>query len=82
MAITGMTGAVYVSDVKTAPAAFNNETCSAVDAQRKRYQIDDPDLMYLDPTYPVLVEVNGVPVASGFTLEHAGAMSYSMKLWV
>ena len=72
MAITGMVGAVYVSDVKTAPAAFNNETCSAVDAQRKRYQIDDPDLMYWDPTYPGLVEVNGVPVASGFTLEHAG----------
>ena len=72
MAITGMTGAVYVSDVNTAPAAFNNETCSAVDAQRKRYQIDDPELMYWDPTYPVLVEVNDSPVSTGFTLEHAG----------
>ena len=67
-----MTGAVYVSDVNAAPAVFNYESCSAVDAQRKRYQIDDPDLMYWDPTYPVLVEVNGVSVASGFTLEYAG----------
>ena len=72
MAITGMTGAVYVSDVNTAPVSFNDETCSAVDAQRKRYQIDDPDLMYWDPTYPVLVEVDGDPVSTGFTLEHAG----------
>ena len=72
MAITGMTGAVYVSDVDTAPVSFNNESCSAVDAQRKRYQIDDPDLMYWDPTHPVLVEVNDEAVAAGFTLEHAG----------
>ena len=72
MAISGMTGAVYISDVNTAPVSFNDETCSAVDAQRKRYQIDDPDLMYWDPTYPVLVEVDGDPVSTGFTLEHAG----------
>ena len=72
MAITGMTGAVYVSDVNAAPESFNDEPCSAVDAQRKRYQIDDPDLMYWDPDYPVLVEVNEEPVLSGFTLEHAG----------
>ena len=72
MAITGMTGAVYVSNVNTAPAVFNYESCSAVDAQRKRYQIDDPELMYWDPTYPVLVEVNDSPVSTGFTLEHAG----------
>ena len=72
MAVVGLTGAVYVSDVNTAPVSFNDETCSAVDAQRKRYQIDDPDLMYWDPTYPVLVEVDGDPVSTGFTLEHAG----------
>jgi hypothetical protein len=72
MAVVGMTGAVYVSDVNTAPVSFNDETCSAVDAQRKRYQIDDPDLIYWDPTYPVLVEVNDSPVSTGFTLEHAG----------
>lgn len=71
MAITGMTGAVYVSDVNTAPVSFLDEPCTG-DAQRKRYQIDDPDLRYWDPTYPVLVEVNGSSVSTGFTLEHAG----------
>lgn len=71
MAITGMTGAVYVSDVNTAPVSFLDEPCTG-DAQRKRYQIDDPDLRYWDPTYPVLVEVGGSVVTSGFTLEHAG----------
>ena len=72
MAITGMTGAVYVSDVNTAPADFSDETCSAVDAQRKRFQIDDDELRYWDTATPVLVEVNEEPVLSGFTLEHAG----------
>ena len=72
MAITGMTGAVYVSDVNTAPAVFNYESCSAVDATRKRYQIGEEDLRYWDPTYPVQVEVNDSPVSTGFTLEHAG----------
>lgn len=71
MAISGMTGAVYVSDVNTAPVSFLDEPCTG-DAQRKRYQIDDPDLRYWDPTYPVLVEVNGSSVSTGFTLEHAG----------
>jgi hypothetical protein len=72
MAVVGLTGAVYVSDVNTAPVSFNDETCSAVDAQRKRYQIDDDELQYWDPDYPVLVEVNDEPVSTGFTLEHAG----------
>ena len=72
MAVVGLTGAVYVSDVNTAPVSFSDESCSAVDAQRKRYQIDDPDLMYWDPTHPVLVEVNDEAVEAGFTLEHAG----------
>jgi hypothetical protein len=67
-----MTGAVYVSDVNTAPVSFNDESCSAVDAQRKRFRIDDDELQYWDPDYPVLVEVNGEPVTTGFTLEYAG----------
>jgi hypothetical protein len=29
-------------------------------------------MRYWDPTYPVLVEVDGDPVSTGFTLEHAG----------
>ena len=71
MAISGMTGAVYVSDVNTAPVSFSDKPCTG-DTERKRYQINDTSLRYWDPTYPVLVEVNGEPVLSGFTLEHAG----------
>ncbi len=71
MAIAGMTGAVYVSDVNTAPVSFNDESCTG-DAIRKRYQIDEEDFRYWDPDTPVLVEVNGVPITAGFTLEHAG----------
>ncbi len=69
MAISGMTGAVYVSDVNTAPVSFNDETCTG-DLARKRYQIDDDEKRYWDPTYPVTVEVDGLPVSTGFTLEH------------
>lgn len=71
MAITGMTGAVYVSDVNTAPVSFSDKPCTG-DAQRKRYQINDSDMRYWDPSTPVLVEVDGDTVSTGFTLEHAG----------
>ena len=66
-----MTGAVYVSDVNTAPVSFLDEPCTG-DAEYKRYQIDEEDFRYWDPDTPVLVEVNGAPIAAGFTLEHAG----------
>jgi len=72
MAISGMTGAVYVSDVDADPVAFNYKSCSAVDAAGKRYQIDDEDCRYWDRDTPVSVEVDGDPVTTGFTLEHAG----------
>ena len=71
MAITGMTGAVYVSDVNTAPVSFLDEPCTG-DAEYKRYQIDEEDFRYWDPDTPVLVQVNGAPITAGFTLEHAG----------
>jgi hypothetical protein len=71
MAIAGMVGAVYVSDVNATPVSFNDEPCTG-DAARKRYKIDDADLRYWDPGTPVLVEVGGVPVTTGFTLEYAG----------
>ncbi len=71
MAITGMTGAVYVSDVNTAPVSFNDEPCTG-DLTRKRYQIDDDELRYWDPETPITVEVNMIEVTAGFTLEHAG----------
>jgi hypothetical protein len=71
MAVVGLTGAVYVSDVNTAPVSFSDKPCTG-DTERKRYQINDTSLRYWDPTYPVLVEVNDEPVSTGFTLEHAG----------
>ncbi|MFY9189418.1 MAG: hypothetical protein WAO22_09225 [bacterium] len=71
MAITGMTGAVYVSDVNAAPVPFTDKPCTG-DSEGKRYRIDDPDLRYWDPSAPVLLEVNGAPVATGFKLESAG----------
>ena len=71
MAVVGLTGAVYVSDVNTAPVSFSGKPCTG-DTERKRYQINDLSLRYWDPTYPVLVEVDGDPVLTGFTLEHAG----------
>jgi len=71
MAITGMTGAVYISDVNTAPVSFSDKPCTG-DTERKRYQVNDSSLRYWDPDTPVLVEVNGVSVSTGFTLEHAG----------
>ena len=71
MAITGMTGAVYISDVNTAPVSFSDKPCTG-DTERMRYQVNDSSLRYWDPDTPVLVEVNGVSVSTGFTLEHAG----------
>ena len=71
MAVVGLTGAVYVSDVNTAPVSFSDKPCTG-DAEYKRYQIDEEDYRYWDPSVPVLVEVNGSPVSTGFTLEHAG----------
>ena len=71
MAIIGMTGAVYVSDVNTAPVSFSDKPCTG-DTERKRYQVNDSSLRYWDPDTPVLVEVNGASVSTGFVLEYAG----------
>ena len=73
MAITGMTGAVYVSDVDTAPVAFLDEPATG-DVARKRYQVTDPDYRYWPLDETIIVEVNGAPVTSGFTLERAGGV--------
>lgn len=73
MAITGMTGAVYVSDVNTALVSFTDEPCSAVDAARKRFRIDDEDLRYWPLDAVITVKLNNVPVTPpGYTLEHVG----------
>ena len=72
MAIAGMVGAVYVSDVDTAPISFTDEPCTG-DAARKRHQIDDPDLRYWPLDEPITVKLNGVIVTPpGYVLERAG----------
>ena len=72
MAITGMVGAVYVSDVDTAPAPFVDESCTG-DAERKRYQVDDPTFRYWPLDESITVKLNGVPVTPpGYFLERAG----------
>lgn len=72
MAIAGMTGAVYVSDVNTAPISFTDEPCTS-DVTRKRFQIDDTSLRYWSPN-TVTVEVEGIAVTSGFILESVGGI--------
>lgn len=72
MAITGMTGAVYVSDVNTPPVSFTDEPCTG-DVQRKRFQIDDPDLRYWPLDETITIKLNGVPITPpGYVLERAG----------
>jgi hypothetical protein len=71
MAITGEVGAVFVSKAETAPQAFADKPTTG-DADKKRYQVTDPNFRYWSPDDPVTVEVDGDVVTSGFTLEYAG----------
>lgn len=66
MAITGMTGAVYVG---ADPVSFSNKPCTG-DDESKRYQIDDTTLRYWDLMSPVEVKVDGDVVTEGFKIEH------------
>jgi len=71
LAIVGMVGAVYVSDVNTAPVSFVDEATTP-DAEHKRYQINNEAYRYWPLDTEIVVKVDGVPVSSGFTLERAG----------
>lgn len=71
MALAGMVGAVYVSDVNTAPISFVDEATTP-DAEYKRYQVTNPAYRYWPLDEPITVEVDGVPVTTGFRLERAG----------
>ncbi len=73
MAIVGKVGAVYVSDVDTAPVIFIDEPTTG-DTARKRYQVTDADFRYWPLDEPTTVKVNNVVVASGFALERAGGV--------
>jgi hypothetical protein len=71
MAIAGMVGAVYVSDVHTAPVSFADEPCMG-DAERKRYQVIDPAYRYWPLDESITVKVNSDIVTTGFTVERVG----------
>lgn len=71
MAIAGKVGAVYTSDVDTAPVPFVDKPTTP-DAEFKRYQVTDPLFRYWAPEMPVTVKVDGDIVATGFALEGAG----------
>ena len=71
MAITGMVGGVYVSDVSIPPVPFLDVTTIA-DAGNKRFQVVDPALRYWPLDAAIIVKVDGVEVTTGFKLERAG----------
>ena len=71
MAMAGKVGAVYASDVGTAPVPFVDKPTTP-DAERKRFQVTDPGCRYWDPETPVTVKIDGDIVTTGFTLEGAG----------
>ena len=71
MAISGMVGAVFVSDRDTAPASFSNEPTTS-SAGYTRYRITDPDLLYWPKDTAITVKVNSITVTEGFTLERTG----------
>ncbi len=77
MAITGMTGAVYVG---ADPVSFSNKPCTG-DDESKRYQIDDTALRYWDLVSPVEVKVDGDKVTKGFKVERiCGCIVFSEAL--
>jgi hypothetical protein len=73
MAIAGKVGAVYVSDVDTAPVAFADKATTK-DGANKRYQVTDPTCRYWPPGAAITVKKNAAPVTTGFTLERAGGV--------
>jgi hypothetical protein len=73
MALSGKTGAVYVSDVGTAPVVLTNEATTP-DAGRLRYQVTNSAYRYWPLDATITVRKNGDQVTSGFSLERAGGV--------
>lgn len=71
MAISGKIGAVYVSDVNTAPVAFTDQATIA-DVAYRRYQVANVAYRYWPLNVAITVKKNGSIITSGFTLERAG----------
>ncbi len=73
MALAGKVGAVYVSDVGTAPTPFTDKPTTK-DVANLRYQVTDPLFRYWPLDAAITVEKNGAPITTGFTLERAGGV--------
>lgn len=71
MAITGMIGAVYVSDINTAPISFTDQATTK-DATLTRYQVTNTAYRYWPLDATITVKKNGTVVSSGYKLERAG----------
>jgi len=71
MTIAGKVGAVYVSDVDTAPVSFTDEATTP-NVDYTRYQVTNEAYRYWPLNADIAVKVNDVVVTSGFTLERAG----------
>ncbi|MDA8186654.1 MAG: hypothetical protein M0T85_00740 [Dehalococcoidales bacterium] len=71
MAIAGKVGAVYVSDVNTAPINFTDQATTN-SGDNKRYQVTNAAYRYWPYDAAITVKKNGSVVTTGFTLERAG----------
>jgi predicted secreted protein len=71
MAIAGKIGAVYVSDIDTAPVSFTDQATTK-DGTNTRYQVTNAAYRYWPLDATITVKKNGSTVTSGYTLERAG----------
>lgn len=70
MSIAGRVGAVFIQ-TGDEPVAFTNEPTTG-DIEFKRYRIDDVSKRYWDKNSSVSIEVNAIPITTGFNIEHCG----------
>ena len=71
MALSGKVGAVFTSDIDTAPISFTDAATTA-DIAKKRYQVTSTANRYWPMDADITVKKNGSKITSGFTLERAG----------
>ena len=71
MALSGKVGAVFTSDIDTAPISFTHAATTA-DIAKKRYQVTSTANRYWPMDADITVKKNGSKITSGFTLERAG----------
>lgn len=73
MALSGKVGAVYTSDIETAPVSFAG-AATTKDAARKRYQVTNTAHRYWPIDAEITVKKNDAAITTGFTFEYAGGV--------